>query len=218
MESFVSRVTIVVTGAFVALVSAAWLFWDQDLRYRLPTPVPPGYTAPALGDTLILPAGFPRSDLRPVLIHFYNPRCPCSRFGLEHLKELELRFVNRLRIVAVIADLDSLAAARRHFERHGLTIPIWTDPADRFAVQAGVYSTPQALLVDGSSRIFYRGNYNRSRYCRDRETEFVRLAIEALLDGRSLPSLPAESMKAWGCPRVPLPMRNPRSLAPRPAS
>lgn len=51
----------------------------------------------------------------------------------------------------------------------------------------GVYGTPQAVIPDGEGRLYYRGNYNRSRFCPQEWTEYVRLT---LTEGRTLPPLP----------------------------
>jgi hypothetical protein len=45
----------------------------------------------------------------------------------------------------------------------------------------GVYSTPQAVILDLAHTLRFRGNYNNSRYCDDQETEYARIAFETLL-------------------------------------
>ena len=62
----------------------------------------------------------------------------------------------------------------------------------------GVYSTPQAVLLDRDGRLVYRGNYNTSRYCTEPTTQFVRLALESLQQHRALASEP-EAGIAYGC-------------------
>jgi hypothetical protein len=70
------------------------------------------------------------------------------------------------------------------------------DRRGAIAAEAGVYSTPQAVLVDERGRLAYRGNYNVSRYCVDPRTEFARLAIESLLAKQSV-TVP--ETEAYGC-------------------
>ena len=49
--------------------------------------------------------------------------------------------------------------------------------------------------------LFYQGNYNVTRFCRDRETEFARLALERLRHRRVLrPSSSSAAAVAYGCP------------------
>ena len=88
---------------------------------------------------------------------------------------------------------------RAAFGALGLDVPYVVDRDRRLAEALGVYSTPQAAVLDAGSRLYYVGNYNRSRYCRDRETEFARLALEAVLAGTS-PLVVTDGGPAYGCP------------------
>jgi hypothetical protein len=63
----------------------------------------------------------------------------------------------------------------------------------------GVYSTPQVVLVDTQSSIFYRGNYNLSRYCLSKNTKFAELAIQDLLAGKTAPSFLSLVTEPYGC-------------------
>jgi hypothetical protein len=83
-------------------------------------------------------------------------------------------------------------------------MPAVADAGGERAAQLGVYSTPQAVLLTGDGRIYFRGNYNSSRYCIDRRSEFMRIAIEALLEGAPQAPVPSEAAIAYGCP---LPVR-----------
>ena len=64
----------------------------------------------------------------------------------------------------------------------------------------GIYSTPQAAVLDADGGLFYQGNYNLTRYCRDRETEFARLALERLRLGAPAPQFVSAATVAYGCP------------------
>lgn len=72
-------------------------------------------------------------------------------------------------------------------------IPAWWRPT-----AAGVLA---GALLGGIGRTFWQqvGNYNRTRYCRDRGTEYARLALEALLAGAP-PSAAIDGGPASGCP------------------
>ncbi len=43
-------------------------------------------------------------------------------------------------------------------------IPIWNDISGKFARKLGVISSPQAVILDNSHKIIYRGNYFNARY------------------------------------------------------
>lgn len=68
------------------------------------------------------------------------------------------------------------------------------------AEATGIYSTPQVAVIDGDRRLFYQGNCNLTRFCRDRETEFARLALDRLRIGAPAPQFIAAATVAYGCP------------------
>jgi len=62
----------------------------------------------------------------------------------------------------------------------GVDVPLHMNTS--LPVYYGIHSTPQAVVIDAKSRLQYRGNCNRSRYCTDNKTEFVKIAIDQLLN------------------------------------
>lgn len=179
----------------------ASLFWWQDLQYSRPTPVPGDWVQVSPGASVRLPealASLTRGTGRPVLLHFFNPACPCSRFNVEHVRDLARAYQDRVTIVAVLVQ-DAPHVLEQAYRTLDLDIPFYVDDG-RAAASVGAYSTPQAAILDRAGRLFYRGNYNVSRYCRDRETQFARLALEAALAGRPPGPMPAAATTAYGCP------------------
>lgn len=206
-----ARLVVVLCVASACFSFAAAAFWYEDARFSLPTPVPADLAPPTRGapidvDAWLTPLADSAenpADSRPVLLHFFNPGCACSRFNVPHLRALRRRFGQSVRFVGVaqtgMPDEDLAEAVRAI----GLDLPWIVDRGGRVAAAAGVYSTPQAVLVDSNRRLAYRGNYNVSRYCTDPATEFVRVAIEALLSQSvAMPS----DVPAYGCE---LPSRQP---------
>lgn len=90
---------------------------------------------------------------------------------------------------------------KQAFEKLNLGIESVVDETGSIGQEAGVYSTPQAVLVDVEGRLYFRGNYNVSRYCAVRETEFARIALESMLAGKPAQPLTAAAATAYGCPR-----------------
>ncbi len=181
------------------------VFWYEDWQYTQPTPRPLHLTQAKPGGLLRLSefklpvAVADSADRRPLFLHFYNPKCPCSRFNLDHVRDLVRAHGAQVRFVAVIEG-DRKAA-------RGLPMPLIADPQGAVARACGVYSTPQAVLLDARGRLVYRGNYNTGRYCEGRATEFARIALENLLASHSAPE-PAAATTAYGCqlpsnPRLP---------------
>ena len=188
--------------AGVLLGGIGWIFWQQDLQYRLPTPRPASWHRPAVATVVALSGDLERlrdgQPGRPLLLHFFNPSCPCSRFNVDHVRALAAEFGRDVQVVAVLAEGEP-EAMRAAYRTLGLDVPYVVDADRRLADALGVYSTPQAAILDAGSRLYYVGNYNRSRYCRDRETEYARLALEALLAGAP-PSAAIDGGPAYGCP------------------
>jgi hypothetical protein len=185
---------------FCGVVAAA--FWYQDLRFSLPTPTPADLAQPPLGKPLTLApplaALLDCGDGAPCLVHFFNQSCPCSRFNIDHVRHLVDLFGERVRIVAVLEGDDaggSLAA----FSKLDLDIAATPDVDGKIAASLGVYATPQAVVLDREGRLIFRGNYNASRFCVDRETEFARLALECCLTGATPPPWPGTATVAQGC-------------------
>jgi hypothetical protein len=196
------RIALATIGTSVCLLFVVAVFWREDARYTRPTPRPAGLIQPDRGTRLPadrwLGEGLARNG--PVLFHFFNPYCPCSRFNLEHVQELRHDYGDRVAFVGVIEapamdarDRDDIAA---RLATLGFDLPYVLDPDGRIAGEAGVYSTPQGVLVDADRSLVYRGNYNVSRYCTDRRTQFVRTALAALVS--RLSPLPPDT-PAYGC-------------------
>ena len=177
------------------------VFWAQDAKYSLPTPKPAGLFQPPIGSTVALAPALERiwqdKPAEFLFVHTYNPFCPCSRFNLDHVESLVESHHDKVTFVALIQGNPSekvMTSLRGKLE--GMTLI--EDRDGRFAAQFGVYSTPQAVILDGRHSIQFRGNYNLSRYCNNPETEFARVALESLLLGK-IPPAETNSNLAYGC-------------------
>lgn len=172
------------------------VFWYYEYQYKLPTPIPINYSEVRTGAAVILPASTGIAQDKPVLLHFFNPDCPCSKFNIRHFKTLVKQYGNKVNFAVVLM-------TNKHYETgqikkyFGLNIPVLTDK--RLATLCGVYSTPQAALIDKDKRLYFRGNYNQSRYCSDKKTEYARLAIHDLLYGRLVIQMNPLAKRAYGC-------------------
>lgn len=197
------RVALVVLTTVLGLAAAATVLWYEDLRYSLPTPKPESLVQVEVGTQLPVERWLDKLGLRlegrPLLLHFFNPACSCSRFNLDHVHGLQKKFGDRVQFVAVVqAEIEDheLPELEKELDDLGLGLPYVLDRNGLIAAEAGVYSTPQAVIVDEGHRLFYRGNYNISRYCVDRRTEFARLALESLVAKQSVTFPETE---AYGC-------------------
>jgi hypothetical protein len=192
----VTWIVLLVGEACLAML-AFGAFWFQDWRYSLPTPRPAELKQAAIGEKVLLPSAIGNSQ-QPTLLHFFNPDCPCSRFNLDHVRELIAKYGGRVRVVAVLETKDAEAALQA-FQRLDLACEAVPDPSGEVAAWAGVYSTPQGVVLDERGQLYYRGNYNRGRYCTTAETEFVRVALDGCLAQLSPPHFSHEATIAVGC-------------------
>ena len=174
----------------------AALFWYNEWVYSLPTPIPKKYTAVPMGSQMILPGLTTGALVKPVFLHFFNPDCPCSRFNIEHVKLL-------IKLYGEKADFKLVLVTQKNYtaneiqKRFGISIPVLQD--NSIAASCGVYSTPQAVIIDNSHKLYYRGNYNRSRYCSDKKTNYAQTALESLLQNHYQLAFDPLAVKAYGC-------------------
>src|SRR6188474_1034038 len=82
---------------FLALIftAIAVLFWHQEFKYSLPTPVPENYKVVNLGNAIQIPEELRSKNNKPVFLHFFNPDCPCSKFNVPHFKSLVKQYGNQ---------------------------------------------------------------------------------------------------------------------------
>lgn len=180
----------------VLLVAAmGTLFWYNQYRYSLPTPVPANYKAISTGTYIRLPGNLHAASNKPVFLHFFNPDCPCSRFNINHVKALIKQYGSQASFAVVLVTAKQYTAKQIQ-DKFDLNIPIVQDAA--LAAACGVYSTPQAVILSTGKQLFFRGNYNSSRYCTNKKSEYARQALDNLLHNLPVVHNPSATT-AYGC-------------------
>jgi AhpC/TSA family len=182
---------------FLSLVflGIALLFWRNEWIYNLPTPVPEEYRAVSLGTRIDLPGDL-KSGSKPLFLHFFNPDCPCSRFNMTYFKALVKQYGCQVDFVIVVMN-NADYTEKEVQNKYGLPIPVFFDSS--IAALCGVYSTPQAVILDPDRKLYYRGNYNKSRYCTDAKSNYAQLALEGLLRKRTDLLFDRFALTAYGC-------------------
>jgi hypothetical protein len=173
------------------------MFWFSEWKYNLPTPVPAGYHLVKPGDTVNMPPVIGFANNKPVFLHFFNPDCPCSKFNIPHFKSLVKKYGDKVSFAVVAVCTDKKYTETAIQEKFGLAIPVLFDSS--IAIACGVYSTPQAALIGINHKLYYRGNYNKSRYCSDTKSEYAQMAIDSLLSNHTRPVFEAAAIKSYGC-------------------
>jgi thiol-disulfide isomerase/thioredoxin len=178
------------------VIAIAALFWYNEWKYSLPTPVPKNYNAVTAGADINLPVALSPVSSKPTFLHFFNPNCPCSRFNMEHFKSLVKQYGNEVNFV--IVTMTSKDYTEKDIqEKFNINIPVSFDST--IAASCGIYSTPQAVILNADHKLYFRGNYNKSRYCSDKKSEYARIALEGLLKDSPVAAFNGLALKAYGC-------------------
>lgn len=179
--------------------SILFIFWQQEVKFTLPTPKPDNLEVVEKGDSVNLPL-LKEYASKPLYIHFYNYDCPCSRFNMKEFELMVAKFNDDVNFLAIVESSgEAKSDAGREFkEKYKLNIPTITDSDGTFAKAFGIYSTPQAVLIK-DSKIFYKGNYNKARFCTSKNTKFAEMALEALINNEAPPEFPLLATIPYGC-------------------
>ena len=172
------------------------LFWYNDWIFKLPTPVPENYKAVSTGEIIELPLQLNVNKTKPVFLHFFNPDCPCSRFNMAHFKSLVKQYQGEVSFAIVVTN-NTRYTVKEIQNRFGVDLPVSFDTT--LATSCGVYSTPQAVILKTNHQLYYRGNYNKSRYCTDKKTNYAQIALDALLEHGLNISFDQYALRAYGC-------------------
>lgn len=172
------------------------LFWHNEFVYSLPTPVPVNYKEVKPGEQIDF-KGKIETGSHPLFLHFFNPDCPCSRFNITHFKSLVKQYGKEVTFKIVVMSADKEYTAKQIQDKFDLNIPVLFDTS--IAVACGVYSTPQAVIIDPNSKLYYRGNYNRSRYCTDVKSNYAQMALDSLIQQKYHPVFSPFALRAYGC-------------------
>jgi AhpC/TSA family len=172
------------------------LFWYSEWVYHLPTPVPENYKPVSQGKIIKLNGSLEEDHSKPLFLHFFNPDCPCSRFNISNFKSLVNKYGQQVDFVIVVMN-NKFYTAKQIQNKFDLNVPVLFDAS--IAASVGVYSTPQAVLLDTQHKLYYRGNYNSSRYCTDEKTSYAKIALEGLLHDQARLVFSQLALRAYGC-------------------
>lgn len=179
----------------VAFSAIVCIFWYSEWKYNLPTPVPMNYVAVSTGKRIDVPVNLFKNN-KPLFIHFFNPDCPCSKFNIPSFKALVSQYSNDVNFAIVVMS-DKHYSAEKIKDKFDLDVPVLFDTS--IATKCGVYSTPQAVILNQNQQLYYRGNYNRSRYCTDPKTSYAQIALNSMLHQNKILMFNHYALQAYGC-------------------
>ena len=176
-----------------------WIFWEQEVKYALPTPIPSNFVDKEIGQKVDLSDYIPVRSDRSVLLHFYSDQCPCSRFNMKEFERLARKFKEEIDFYVVVQSKED-NAVEEFQDKYDLDIPTILDKDGMISDLCGIYSTPQAVLINTNSEIYFKGNYNKARFCTRKETRYVAMALERFINKEPLPlDLLFSQPRAYGC-------------------
>ncbi len=134
---------------------------------------------------------------RPVVLHFWEPDCSCSRFSNQHVRELIANYVPkgfRFMVVAHAASPEREAALRRQAQQvFGAVEVVFSHDAQ---LDAHIPSSPAAVILDAKKGLAYFGPYSSGAVCSAGKGSFVEAILDEVAQGRN----PAKvNTLAYGC-------------------
>jgi len=171
-------------------------FWYNEYTYALPTPVPVNYKNIKPGEHISLQKELVFNNNKPVFLHFFNPDCPCSKFNFKQFKTLVKSYQHTVNFAIVLSTAKPYTAQEIQ-QKFDIDIPVITDST--LAKKCGVYSTPQAVILKNAGELYFRGNYNKSRYCTDPKSDYAKIALDSLLNHKQVGKLDQYVLTAYGC-------------------
>ncbi len=183
----------------VLLGGIGYIFYLEEFQYAQATPIPENYKSVNIGDSIAidLPG---LSGNKAVFIHFFNNDCPCSRFNIDEFKQMVYRYKEDISFLAIIqGDETEKEAVDKFKSKYDLGIPTMFDQNGKIAYELGVISTPQAVIVDQNHKIYYKGNYNKARFCTAKNTQFADMALRSFIENKPPPKLSLLASVPYGC-------------------
>ena len=195
-----NKIKIVVLAIALPLIffTIGYLLWIKEMQYALPTKVPENYVKVKVLEKVGLQEAFGESNGKPFFIHYYNPYCPCSKFNFSYYKSLTDKYKNKFNLFLVIREIDRDIIDELR-EKIKTEVTLIVDEEGEIAKQTGVYSTPQAVLLNPDYTLYFRGNYNRSIYCTTKGYNYAEMAMDSIIAGAIAPDLGYFAITSYGC-------------------
>ena len=168
-----------------------------DPRPLAPGQLAPGWTLPDLDDNQVSLEDF-RDQL--LIMNFWSAECPWSLHADQELAVLMKAWGEKVALATVACNAnETLDLIRATARARGLPL-VLTDPAGMVADLYGAAATPHLFVIDGQGYLRYQGALDDTTFRQRVPTRlYLRLAIEALLEGR-LPD--SAETPAYGCALV----------------
>ena len=136
----------------------------------------------------------------PIVAVFLATQCPVAQRYTMRLKRLHTEFATddkQTTFIGIYANgEDTVDDVKAYIEKAEYTFPIVKDTTGHLAVLLGATMTPQAVVIDASGTLRYRGPIDDNRY----ETRVKHNYLhDALLSTHTGDPIPVEEASAFGC-------------------
>ncbi|WP_156970543.1 DUF6436 domain-containing protein [Andreprevotia chitinilytica] len=190
----------------VWLLGTAWALWWFQGRNLRPFSLMSGQTAhvvPFTRPDITLPPSFTQqiganhAPAKALLVHFWNPDCPCARFSDLHVKALLAAFGPQGVTLLVVPKPGVTASAqladkvRATFGRSAILI----EPA-QWPTALTVPVSPATAVFDGSGHLAYLGPYSLDSFCSTTDNGPAERVLQGILAGSPVK---LDSVAAVGC-------------------
>jgi len=99
-----------------------------------------------------------KSNSRARLYVFLSPECPLCRNYTRQLKELQSTFGHHIGIYGIVSGRAYTTAEVQQFVgEYSINFPVYIDPEKQLTDQLKATVTPEAVLIDASGKLIYRG-------------------------------------------------------------
>ena len=131
-------------------------------------------------------SGALRGAAKATVVGFVSTRCPVSAAYNQRMIALYRDFTARgVRFLFVDSNSNETAAEMRMYSKQArLEFPLYRDAGNRVADDFGAQSTPEMFVLDGEGVLRYHGSIDDAQNEARVKVHGLRLAIEALLDGK----------------------------------
>src|SRR5678816_2201775 len=129
---------------------------------------------------------------------FIAVQCPVSNAYNERMAKLAEDYKAKgIAVIGINSNVaEDAAAVKTHAAEHKLSFPILKDPGNKIADRLGASVTPEAYFIDMNNKLLYHGRIDNSRNAAQVESNDLRNALDAALDGKTIEKTEA---KAFGC-------------------
>jgi hypothetical protein len=133
-------------------------------------------------------ARYSPAEKRVAVVVFISNRCPMSNAFNYRLNELYKDFKSQVQFLVVNSNAnESLDEVRHHSQEMGYDFMVYKDLNNTVADLLGAQATPEAFAIDREGLVMYHGNIEDSPNPQRAKQHSLRMAIEAMLDGKPVP-------------------------------